>query len=132
VPTLREIVELPLELRWERFRSPTLLELPGELLRAASIGEARAADSLLAPQLGRQIPVERLKDPRVTACCQIAEDGTVQSERRLGDDVEQVVRKPVVVADRPAPEIGIAVAADLDPYRRSPFLTNVTFTAQAS
>jgi hypothetical protein len=29
--------------------------------------------------------------------------------------MEQVVRKPVVVADRAAPEIGKAVAADLDP-----------------
>src|SRR5207244_9505120 len=61
-----------------------------------------------------QIPVERLEDPRVTACCQVAENGVVQSELGLGDEMKEVVREPAVVADRPAPEIGTAVAVHFD------------------
>src|SRR5439155_20326271 len=114
VPALRKIVELLLELRWKRLRAPALLELPGELLRAASIREARPAHALLAPHLGRQLRVERLEDPRVAAGGEIAEDGAVQSELGLGDEVKEVVREPGVVADRPAPAIGIAVAVHFD------------------
>ena len=100
---------------------PATLELGRELLRAAPVREARRADPLLPPHLRHQLLVHRLEDPRVAAGGEVAEYATLEAELGLRDEVEQVVGQPVVVADRSAPQVGIAVAADL---HRVPLLSD--------
>jgi len=79
-------------------------------------------DPLLAPHLCGQLRVERLEDPRVAAGGEVAEHASVEAVLRLRNEVEEIVREPVVVADRPAPEVGIAVATHLDGVPPLPFL----------
>jgi hypothetical protein len=66
--------------------------------------------------------VRRLEDAGIATRGEIAEDGAVEPELGLGDEVEEVVRQEVVVADRPAPEVWIAFALDLDGVAAGAFL----------
>lgn len=53
-------------------------------------------------------------EPGVPARGEVAEDGAVEAVLGFGHEVEHVVRQEVVVADRSAPEIGMAISSDLD------------------
>src|ERR1700751_3594753 len=87
VPLGSKLVELPLQVRIERSRVPALVELPGELLRTPALRQPRPADPFLPLRLWDQRSVHRHEDPRVAACSEVAEDGAVEAELRLGHEV---------------------------------------------
>jgi hypothetical protein len=115
VPLPRQGVELREQLRLERPRVPAAVELIRELLRAATVRQLHLLDSALPPELHRLLRVDRNEDARVPAGREVPEDAVLELVFSFCDEVQHVVRQPVVVAGRrPDEQVGRPVATDVD------------------
>jgi hypothetical protein len=115
MPVLGERVELREQSRLEPSCAPATLELPGELLGAAAVGQADLLHPRVPPDLRRLLRVDRDEDARVSSGREMAEDSAVEAVFAFGDEVEDVVWEPVVVTGRrPHEQVGRPVTFDVD------------------
>src|SRR5690348_12200078 len=114
VPFLRERVELRLHRYRRRSSAPLVLELRNELFRTPPLREPDLLDPVLPPDLHRLFRVDGDEELRLPPGGERPEDAVVQAEFRLGDEVQEVVREPVVVAGRRLCEqVGRPVTTDV-------------------
>jgi hypothetical protein len=100
VPLLCERVQLREQPRLERPLVPAAVELGGKLLRTPAVRQLDLLDPVLPPDLHRLLLIDRDEELGLPAGGDRAEDPVVEPELRLGDEVEEIVRKPVVVTGR--------------------------------
>jgi hypothetical protein len=115
VPPLGERVELREQRRLERSLAPAALQLTGKLLGPAPVGEACLLPSCLPPDLRCLLRIDRDEDARISTGRKLAEDAAVEAVLGLRDEVEDIVRQPVVVTGRrPHEQVGRPVTFDVD------------------
>jgi hypothetical protein len=115
VPFLGERVELREQRRLQCPPPPPALEPTCELLGAAAVGQADLLHPRLSPDPGRLLRIDRDEDARVSAGRKMTEHAAVEAVLDLGDEMEHVVRQPLVVAGRrPDEQVGRPVTTDVD------------------